>query len=150
MGIRILVFGSQYKMYQGEYREVTKIFSYGLTEQVQTWLVQLLITLDGLSKPSILKPHYLLNCIQLLCMWNIAASFQDASSVSVYALTKYSSYESGWWPCESLFDQQNVMKVSCLSLQDNYKSLEFFSLGHLECTLLGHSHLQPRCSQVKN
>ena len=83
-------------------------------------------------------------------MWNIAASFQDASSVAVYALTKYSSYESGWWPCESLFDQQNVMKVSCLSLQDNYKSLEFFSLGHLECTLLGHSHLQPRCSQVKN
>ena len=25
-----------------------------------------------------------------------------------------------------------------------------FSLGHLECTLLGHSHLQLRCSQVKN
>ena len=147
MGIRILVHGSQYKIYQGEYREVTKVFSYGLTEQVQTWLVQLLITLDGLSKPSILKPHYLLNCIQLLCMWNLA---EDASSVAVYALAKYSSFESGWWPCESLFDQQNVMKVSCISLHGNYKSLEFFSLSHLECTFLGHSHLQPRYSQVKN
>lgn len=58
-------------------------------------------------------------------MWNVTASFQDASSVPVYALAKYSSFESGWWPCDSLFDQQNVMKVRCFSLQANYKSLEF-------------------------
>lgn len=113
------------KVYQSEYREVTEVFSYGLTEQVQTWLVQLVITLDELSKLSILKPQYLLNCIPLLCMWNVTASFQDASSVPVYALAKYSSFESGWWPCDSLFDQQNVMKVRCFSLQANYKSLEF-------------------------